>query len=119
MIEIIFGLIFGVLGGIGLGGGSVLIPLLVLILGVPIQNAQGASIVAFLPAPIVALIVHFINKKVEIKVAIEFILIGSVFAFLGAYLMQFLPKEILTKAFGVFLIGFSIFQALSISKTLK
>ena len=52
------GLAAGVLAGMGMGGGTLLIPLLTLALGVGQQEAQGVNMLAFLPGAILALWVH-------------------------------------------------------------
>lgn len=48
------GLAAGVLAGMGMGGGTLLIPLLTLALGVGQQEAQGVNMLAFLPGAILA-----------------------------------------------------------------
>lgn len=68
MKEILFliaGLAGGVLAGMGMGGGTLTIPLLVLLLGVDQALAQSVNLVAFLPTGVLALGVHLKNKLVS------------------------------------------------------
>ena len=55
----------GVLGGLGMGGGTILIPLLTIFFDVEQQQAQAINLVAFIPMAIVSLIIHIKNKRVR------------------------------------------------------
>ena len=55
------GVLGGVLGGMGMGGGTALIPLLTLLLGVPQAAAQGVNLLSFFPMAALALTVHAKN----------------------------------------------------------
>ena len=57
----LFGFLGGVLGGMGMGGGTVLIPLLTVFLNVGQKTAQAINLIAFSPMAAVALFVHFKN----------------------------------------------------------
>ena len=61
------GLCGGILAGMGMGGGTLTIPLLVLALGVGQLTAQFANLVAFLPAGAAALAVHAGNGLADWK----------------------------------------------------
>ena len=64
---ILFGIIGGVLGGMGMGGGTLLIPLLTIFLNISQQNAQGINLIAFLPMSIVAIIIENTCCNARIK----------------------------------------------------
>ena len=55
---ILSGLCAGVAAGMGMGGGTLLIPVLTLALGLPQHAAQGVNVLAFLPAAVAALVIH-------------------------------------------------------------
>ncbi len=55
------GILGGVLGGMGMGGGTVLIPLLTIFCGVEQGAAQGVNLLSFLPMSLLALTVHAKN----------------------------------------------------------
>ncbi|MEG2273940.1 MAG: sulfite exporter TauE/SafE family protein, partial [Clostridia bacterium] len=61
------GVLGGVLAGMGMGGGTLTIPLLVLALGVGQLTAQFVNLIAFLPSGSVALGLHVKNKLVDTK----------------------------------------------------
>ena len=111
------GIAGGVLGGMGMGGGTVLIPLLSIFLGVAQHQAQALNLIAFLPMAVIALIIHFTNGLVEWKKAIFIIVPALHFAVLGCFAAQQAEGEILRRIFGGFLIALSAFQFVSALKT--
>lgn len=109
-LYIIFGIIGGILGGMGMGGGTLLIPLLTIFLAVEQKVAQGINLLAFLPMAIVALIIHFKNKMVETK-GILWIIIPGVISSVGfAFLASRLDNEILRTLFGSYLILIAVYE---------
>ena len=56
-LLILFGFLSGVVGGMGMGGGTLLVPLLSFS-DMPQKAAQSANLVSFLPMCCVALIFH-------------------------------------------------------------
>ena len=113
---VLCGIAGGILGGMGMGGGTALIPLLVLLLGVEQKVAQATNVIAFVPMAIVTLVIHFKNRLVD-KKGINVItfpaLIFSVFGFLIA---KNLKTKILIKCFGGFLTIIAILQFVCIIK---
>ena len=104
ILYIIFGIIGGLLGGMGMGGGTLLIPLLTIGLSVPQQTAQFINLVAFIPMSALALIVHIRNGYV-VKKRIFFVIVPAlVFAVAGSFIATVVSAAILKKAFGGFLI---------------
>lgn len=103
-LYIIFGIIGGLLGGMGMGGGTLLIPLLTLVLNTPQQSAQLINLLTFIPMSAFALIVHFKNGYVVRKRIFFVILPALVFAVLGGIYATKLPQDLLKKAYGYFLI---------------
>ena len=103
MIEIVTGILAGVLSGMGIGGGMVLIPALVFFTGMSQHSAQCINLYYFIPTAIVSLVVHMRNQNVEFKKAGLLILGALPFSLLGAYLALNIKGELLGKIFGVFL----------------
>ena len=61
------GIISGVLGGMGMGGGTILIPLLSIFYAVSQHTAQATNLISFIPMSVIALIIHLKNKLVDFK----------------------------------------------------
>ncbi len=110
MTLFIIGFIAGILGGMGIGGGTVLIPGLVLISGLSQHQAQGINLLFFIPVAVVSLIIHIKNKLIEYKLMIFAVLAGVPTAFGGAYLASLTDENILRKIFGGFLILAGIYE---------
>lgn len=100
----------GLLGGMGMGGGTVLIPLLTILFKVPQKLAQAINLIAFLPMGIVALIIHIKNKLVRGKNLAFIIIPACIFAVLSSFLSNHLKNQLLSKIFGGFLIFLALLQ---------
>ena len=98
------GIVGGLIGGMGMGGGTLLIPILTLIIGMNQHSAQAANLIAFIPMSIVVLIIHAKNKLVEFKRAIPIIIGGVGAGVLGAILIKDVAPKFLKICFGVFLL---------------
>lgn len=109
----IAGIAGGLLGGMGMGGGTVLIPLLSIFYGVGQHTAQAINLIAFIPMAVVALIIHIKNGLVEFKRVVSIVLPGLVACVLGVYLARALRAEVLKKCFGGFLFALSVFQIIA------
>ncbi len=103
---IMIGLLAGMLSGlVGVGGGIVMVPLLVLLLGFNQHQAQGTSLTV-LVVPVTALAVYnyykegYINWKYAAIIAVFFV-VGSYF---GSKLAISIDQKMLKKVFGVVLI---------------
>ncbi len=106
---IVFGAIAGVLGGMGMGGGTLLIPLL-LFLDIQQQTIQAINLISFLPMAVGALILHFKNGLVSVKNTGWIIVPAVVSAIIGAFLTNHVSSEVLKYSFGVLLLGLGIWQ---------
>lgn len=107
-LYLILGFLGGIPAGMGMGGGTVTIPLLVLVGGVEQKIAQCANLFSFLPMSLGALKTHADNGLLKTKGILWIILPALFFSALGATLAASLPSELLKKGFGAFLIGLSV-----------
>ncbi len=92
------GLAAGVLAGMGMGGGTLLIPLLTLALGVGQQEAQGVNMLAFLPGAILALWVHKRAGRVSFKGCWPMLLLGVLGYCPGGFGRRLDPDRLAKKA---------------------
>ena len=104
------GIISGIIAGMGMGGGTLLIPILTIFLSVTQHNAQGVNLVVFVPAAVVAIIIHAKNKLVNFSVGLPLIVGGAIAAILGSILAIHLSNDVLKKCFGVFLLLVGVWQ---------
>lgn len=66
MAGLLVGLIAGLLGGlVGVGGGSFMIPMMVIFAGIAQHTAQGISLLAMIPASAVGVWTHWQEGKIR------------------------------------------------------
>ncbi len=110
VLFVIIGIAGGVMGGMGMGGGTLLIPLLTLLGGVEQHLAQSINLCAFLPMSVAALIVHIRNKLVDVR-HILIVAIPAAAASVGASLLSRLVNaKSLSLYFGIFLGVVGVYQ---------
>ena len=114
--EIVAGILGGIVGGMGMGGGTLTIPILTIFLHYKQLRAQGINLIAFLPMSVVALIIHIKNKLVDFKSTWLLALIGCVFSLGGALLANQMDNAVLKKLFALFLIGLAIWQIVEMKR---
>ncbi len=107
------GVLGGLLGGMGMGGGTLLIPLLTLFFGVEQHVAQAANLIAFLPMAAFSLPMHQKKGLLKKRGLLPVVLPAVCFSVLGSIVASYLPGNILRRLFGVFLIFLAIKQAIS------
>ena len=107
---IIAGLFGGILGGMGMGGGTLLIPILLLATSLSQHTAQAINLIAFIPMGIVILIMHIKNGLVKVKY-IFLISLPAVLVSVGAsFFAKFVEGASIGKYFVGFLLVLGIYQ---------
>ena len=104
MLFAIIGFFAGIIGGMGMGGGTILIPALILFAGIDPKIAQSINLLSSIPMTIIALIIHIKNKTVVLKLVIPIALFGVLGAVFGSFIANYLSSEILKRVFGLFLL---------------
>jgi uncharacterized membrane protein YfcA len=106
----LLGIFSGAVSGfLGIGGAIIIIPALIYFFKMTQHQAQGTSLAVLLPPiGIMAFWEYYKNGHVELKVAF-FIAAGFLLGgFIGAYLAQYIPGNVLKKIFGIFLLILAI-----------
>ncbi len=101
--QIIAGVLGGIIAGMGMGGGTLTIPILTIFLHYKQINAQGLNLIAFLPTAVVALIIHIKNKLVDFKNTWLLALVGCITCIGSAIGANHISNKVLKKLFAVFL----------------
>ncbi|RUT78496.1 sulfite exporter TauE/SafE family protein [Ancylomarina longa] len=106
LLLLAMGLIAGIVGGtLGVGGGIVIVPALIFILGFNQHQAQGTSIAFMLPPiGILAAYNYYKSGYVDIKVALILTIAFVIGAYFGSMISVSLPDKILKKIFGAFML---------------
>ena len=108
------GALGGILGGMGMGGGTVLIPLLTILFGTSQLGAQAVNLISFIPMAAVALAIHLKNKFVDFKGSLFVIIPGVAACVGGCFLARAIGGELLRKIFGGFLLVLSVYQIIQV-----
>lgn len=110
------GLVISAAAGIGFstgllanGGGFLLVPLFVLVLGLTMPESAGTSLVVIAVLSIPTLITHWALGHIDWGVALAFAAGAVPGALVGSRLITHLPAEKLRKGFGVMLIVFAVY----------
>lgn len=103
-VEILAGTVLGFLSGLGIGGGSLLLLWLTLVLGMESDTAREVNLLFFLPAAAVACYFRKKQGTLDIKKMVPAIAAGCVGAVLGTGLGGNLDTAALKKGFGVLLL---------------
>lgn len=117
---ILAGLLGGILAGMGMGGGTLTLPILVLVMNVAQLTAQFANLIAFLPSGTGALFVHVKNGLVR-KEKLIYMFVPSIIACVGcSFFATEANGDLLKKLFGGFLVLVAIVSFISkIAKEVK
>lgn len=113
MLEILIGLISGIISGTGMGGGTILILLLSIFIGLDQHVAQATNLVFFIPTAIAAIFISLRKKKIDLKVGTIIIITGIVGAAIGAIISSKMNVNLLRKIFGIFLLFIAIYEIYS------
>ena len=104
IIPFLCGLGASVISAWGVGGGTLLLLVMTLFLGVDQRTAQGINLLFFLPTAASALVCHWKNgylDKPPLKAAVP---PAAVLALAGAWAATALDVELLRRPFGVYLL---------------
>ena len=110
MLLFFIGLASGIVSGMGIGGGTILIPALFIFSKLDQHIAQSVNLLFFIPTAIISLIVHIRNKRINLRFTIPIIISGFVGVFFGSSLSLMLPGSVLKKWFGLFLFIMAIYE---------
>lgn len=104
MLPIIFGIISGIVTGLGMGGGTVLILLLSLFMNLDQHIAQATNLVFFIPTSIAAITINIKQKNVDFKLATIVSTFGIIGAIIGTTISENISSANLRKCFAIFIL---------------
>ncbi len=106
---VLSGAIVGVLTGfLGVGGGFLIVPALVMLVGLPIQQAVGTSLVIIAMNSLAGLAGHLDHVALDIQLTLVFIFAGIIGTLIGTRLSKQLQPNLLRQIFAVFVLGLAL-----------
>jgi uncharacterized protein len=104
-VIVLVGLLAGVLSGLlGVGGGIIMVPALVYLLGLDQHMAQGISLAVIIPVAISGALIHYRKGNVVPSIAFWLSIGATIGAYVTAHWVKFIPSETLRTIFGIFLV---------------
>ncbi|MBQ7467105.1 MAG: sulfite exporter TauE/SafE family protein [Clostridia bacterium] len=105
----------GIFAGMGMGGGTFLIPLLTLLMLVPQNIAQSLNLLVFIPMAVINIIIYSKQKLIDFKnwwwISVPACLIST----LGALLASGISSKVLKIIFGAFITLIGVVQIVVLS----
>ena len=115
-MPVIFGIISGIVTGLGMGGGTILILLLSLFVNLEQHVAQATNLVFFVPTAISAIIINIKQKNIDYKLAGIISTCGIIGAIIGAIISESISSNRLKKYFAVFILLIAIYEIFKLYK---
>ena len=104
LLPFLIGAATGVLSAWGVGGGTLLLLCMTLLLGVEQTEAQGINLLYFLPTAAASLWYHRKNGYLDARVLKNAVPLGVACALIAALVSTSVDVALLRKPFGVFLL---------------
>ena len=104
-ITFLVATVFGFLAGIGIGGGTLLVLWLTLVIGMNQESARMINLMFFLPSALVSSFFRWRQGTLNIIKILPAIAAGCLTAWLFSYCRQYLSTDILQKIFGILLLA--------------
>jgi len=103
---ILIGLLAGfVSGGFGVGGGIIIVPALVFLLGISQQQAQGTSLALMIfPIGLISAFNYYKAGQINIKFVLIIIVAFFIGSYFGSVLALKMPAKLLRQIFGVIML---------------
>ena len=112
LVNAFIGLVLGVLAGLGVGGGSLLMLWLTLVLDMEPIVAKSVNLLFFLPTALAASVYRWRKTKPPWKIILPAAIAGCCAAAICAWLGQMLDTDLLKKLFGILML-FTAFRELT------
>lgn len=104
MVAILVGAALGFLSGLGVGGGSLLLLWLTVVMDRSQDTARAMNLLFFLPCALIATVFRWKQARLPLPIALPAVLGGLLGAALGCLLGPQIDADLLKKAFGVLFI---------------
>jgi uncharacterized protein len=109
LLVFVLGFVVGVPSSmVGLGGGIIIVPALIMLFQIPTKNAIAISLVAILGTTVSSTIGYIRHKQVDYKLGLLYDILDVPGIILGAYITTFLPENILAGICGAFILFITI-----------
>ena len=103
-MKLIIGTVFGILAGLGVGGGSLLILWLTFVLGVDHSAVRTINLLFFLPSAVIACFLRWKDGTIPFRSIFPVIVSGCMAAGICSWISAVADMTLMKKLFGVLLL---------------
>lgn len=104
-MQVLVGSVLGFLAGIGVGGGSLLMLWLTVVLGIAQPQARMVNLLFFIPTAVISCLFRKKQGVLDLGAVLPAVIAGCVCAAVFSYLSMHMPVELLQKAFGILMLA--------------
>ncbi len=105
LLSLFIGLFSGFVNGLfGSGGGTIVVPSLVFVLGFAQYKAHATALFIILPLSILSSLIYMLNQSINYPITLKISLGAMVGGYIGAKILNRIPNIYLKKIFGTFMI---------------
>ena len=109
----------GIFAGMGMGGGTFLIPLLSIFFKVPQVICQSTNVVCFVVVAILCFAIYIKNKLIDFKVLVCVAVPATIISFFSSFFALKIKSNILSICFAIFIILVGVFCFVRAIKNMK
>ena len=109
---LLLAIVSGLLAGMGMGGGTLLIPMLTIIMGVSQDIAQATNLLVFVPCGIICTIIYTKDHLIDFKKGGIIVCSASIVSVVAAIIAVKIESKILKLSFGGFIALLGLVQLL-------
>ena len=104
-VALLIGIVSGAVAALcGVGGGIIMVPFFVLLLGMPQKTAVATSLAAVVLTALLASVKNHANQLIDWRIALPSGIAGAAVAWFAADALRYLSNQMLTKIFAFVLI---------------
>lgn len=115
-LEIIIGIISGLITSWGMGGGTSLIMMLSNFVGVEQHTAQATNLMFFIPTSLCSVIINSKKRNIKYKLSFQILIFGIIGTILGSIISNKLDRIFLRKIFGILLLIMALLEIYNLYK---
>ena len=102
--NLLLGVIFGTMAGLGIGGGSLLVVWLTTVLNLPAQTARVINLLFFIPTAAISTLLRQRQNDLPLRPLLPAILCGCIAAIIFSRLSTAIEDTTLKRLFGILLV---------------
>lgn len=119
LFLLIISALSGIFAGMGMGGGTFLIPLLSIFFKVPQVICQSTNVVCFVVVAILCFAIYIKNKLIDFKVLVCVAVPATIISFFSSFFALKIKSNILSICFAIFIILVGVFCFVRAIKNMK